>query len=457
VIKHSPIIQSLQGRIEIKFHFLPNSLVSDTSSYRTLRIMSEAHSFAVSYSFDEKSYSSFLSPDMMVNSDFLMTMHEAISQNKKACLVPAFRMSYLDSCLNQISNISNLKSNNKFEGLQSSDLVKVALQSLHPETESFFFNKPTFLSYQSLSTPTAMLFNHKDNEQIVGFGMSWFLLMLNFTEAFKSNKKESLYSLKTHTIDAYFLNTFLFETSNSEIEFIRDSSKAFILSWDKSEAERNKLKTLELSVNIKLNIVYLGLLSGIYDEFKIKNLSQPWFWNPSNYPTDCNLENYSIPTEVKWFFSNYNTILGKINVLTYMIEYLKLTRSIKKATKNAKLDWNSGFSNTFLAELHSFISQFQQARKTSSSFPSFIKKTFRLSFYAFFRLFFLFIQFFRRIYRRINNFFRVSRKILRIFTLPKGALENPANQAWGRRVHGTLRLILNSRINFLFYKSTRIS
>jgi hypothetical protein len=247
-------------------------------------------------------YGSFLSPDMVVNSRFLEVINESIERDETACIAPAFRGTYLDNFLKEKITYTSQAPN--IDLLPARLLVKIMFENMHVETQTFNFNSPDFLLNQSYTQPTAVLYKNKDGSQILGFGMSWFLCMIDFSQIPRINKKRALNSLKLHTIDAYFLDR-LIKGDLSNVRVIKDSNDIFVLSWDKAPMAKsvsNEFKKVQQTNFFKLEMIKLGRASGIYDITKLKLFLIPWVWNSGNRDSCINFHDYSIPTE---FFSEF--------------------------------------------------------------------------------------------------------------------------------------------------------
>ena len=302
VFINSRIFQSYKNKIEFDFQIIPEKILSGTDKYSVARMMSKAHFYAADYCMKLNCYGSFLSPDMVVNSRFLEVINESIERDETACIAPAFRGTYLDNFLKEKITYTSQAPN--LDLLPARLLVKTMFENMHVETQTFYFNSPEFLLNQNFNQPTAVLYKNKDGSQILGFGMSWFLCMINFSQIPRINKKRALNSLKLHTIDAFFLDR-LIKGDLSNVRVIKDSNDIFVLSWDKAPMAKSvsiEFIKVQQTNFFKLEMIKLGRASGIYDITKLKLFLIPWVWNSGNRDSYINFHDYSIPTE---FFSEF--------------------------------------------------------------------------------------------------------------------------------------------------------
>lgn len=334
VIQNHPNFILLSKYVTFEFQLLSTKQVRSKDRYRNVQLMKTAHKYASKRAENCNALLGILVPDMVVNENYFLSIKNTLEKNVGLFLAPALRMTYLDQFLKFQQDIKNTS-------YKSSNLVKSALQNLHSETESFIFSNVNFLKYQNYQTPTASLFKHKiGSDSFVGFGMSWFIVYIDFCKLSKKTKKGIQKALSQHTLDAYVIDT-IYKQNDCLIELAVDSDQIFILSWDKSKSfERKK----DFNLNFKLNpsqkcsFIELGLISGLYDEFKLENFSNPFFWNGSTDCTDFNLSNYAIDPEFQLKFLKPKPNIFKPGLLVYLKKLREVsnfvTISVDKVTNS---------------------------------------------------------------------------------------------------------------------------
>lgn len=420
VIKENTWLNRLE--LEIRFHLLNDKLLEDKSLYRVSKMMSEAHHFAMQFAMELKVFASFLNPDQFHNDRFLESIDVAITENRKALLAPALRMTDLDSFLQEkIDNLPLSFPNDFKKGIPSSLLVGWALNHLHPETNSFFVEDATFLSYQSLQTPTALLFRSRIHNQVLGYCMNWFIVMLNFENLQEEQINSSLRALQLHTMDADFLEKFLKNTERNLIKLARDSDEVFVVSWDKSKSKVPLYRT-NLNIKEKLALIKLGHFSGIYDKFKLELFSVPWVWNATNLTTDLNTNNYRIPAEIKDYLLFMKSFDRRFISLTFIRSYFELLVMKKRLL----------YSNT-----KKRISIFTQLKKISEAKFAQVTKLLEAKF--------------AQITKLLEAKFLYVKRILFLIVTFKRRIDNPLNQSIGGRIHAVLRFKSNIALSKLYH------
>jgi hypothetical protein len=338
VIENHPNFTLLEKYLTFEFHEVSYQVLHSMNRYKNVSLMKEAHKYAACYAEKLDSFLGILVPDMVVNNEYFKSMDEAIESEINVLLTPALRMTYLDQFLSS-------KHDEKKDPYKSSNLVMSSVRNLHSETKSFVFSTSEFLEYQGYVTPTAALFQHKQIPNcFVGFGMSWFIVYIDFSKLTGKTKSLIQKSLSQHTLDAYVIDS-ISQQKNTSIDFIRDSNRMFVLSWDKSEGiKRDRVEVIHSEMNSrqKCDLIELGLLSGLYDNFKIKNYSNPFFWNGSDSVTDKNLSNYNIDSLFKSRFLSGNMINFKPGFLIYFVKFIRFSVSATFTSMNS-LDANFDF------------------------------------------------------------------------------------------------------------------
>ena len=318
----------------ITFEFQPLSLeqVRSKDLYRNSKLMKTAHKYASNRAENLNSLLGILVPDMVVSEGYFLNIKNSLESNVALLLAPALRMTYLDQFL-------TFQQNNKNTGYKSSNLVKNALHNLHSETESFIFSNDNFLKYQNYQTPTAALFKHKmASDSFVGFGMSWFIVYIDFSKLSKKTKKRIQKALSQHTLDAYVIDS-IYKQNDALIDLVVDSDQIFVLSWDKSKAfERKREINLDIQINAKqkCSFIELGLVSGLYDTFKIENFNKPFFWNGGKNSTDFNVSNYEIDIEFQQKFLARRTNFFKPGLFVYLKKLSEVSNFGKISTNKMK-------------------------------------------------------------------------------------------------------------------------
>lgn len=336
VISAHPMVRSLGDQVDIHYHDLDQGILQDRSVYRKTKLMSHAHQFAFDWCADRGTVGSFLSPDMVVSNNFLKAIQDGLHKRAPLTLVPALRMTYLDEFLSyfQKHRQSHPEWSLTRDGYFGSDLVSASMANLHPETASFFFSHDTFLSYQNFLTPTAAIFSHSSrSDSFVGFGMSWFIVKIDFAQIPLAEKGKARRALAEHTIDAYFLNN-LVDSNIRDVNIIDDSDECFILSWDRDSRHRKSLmgpSRIEFTDTVKCDLIDLGLASGIYDAFKIQLYQRPWYWHSSPSGPDRDLTSYGIPEEYQHRF--FGRTRPHVGVLNYLRFYRSLPRVSPETSK----------------------------------------------------------------------------------------------------------------------------
>jgi hypothetical protein len=118
---------------------------------------------------------------------------------------------------------------------------------------------------------------------------------------------------------------------------VSDSNQIFVLSWDKTKAvKKPKEAVLQLNINSrqKCDLIELGMLSGLYDNFKIKNYCYPFFWNGSDFETDRNLSNYLIDTSFESVFLTGNVKSINPGFFIYARKLTQFSNSIIFSSQN---------------------------------------------------------------------------------------------------------------------------
>jgi hypothetical protein len=121
-------------------------------------------------------------------------------------------------------------------------------------------------------------------------------------------------------LDAYVIDS-IYKQNDALIDLTVDSAQIFVLSWDKSKSfERKREINLDIQLNAKqkCNFIELGLVSGLYDTFKLENFNKPFFWNGGNDCTDFNLSNYEIDHEFQQRFLTPRTNFFKPGFFVYL-------------------------------------------------------------------------------------------------------------------------------------------
>lgn len=309
VIQEHPVVRSSEEFVSFIFHPLSKNLLASKSHYRTAMLMAEAHRYGADYCMRNEAVGSFLSPDMVVSDSFVWAIQDGIERGNSVVVAPAYRMTYLDAFIEYFNQYRIKKPNwtAQTQGYTGGELVRVGMTFMHPETYSFLFAPDTYLAYQQFMTPTASIFRHKSQtDAVVGFGMSWFLTMIDFAHVAREERSRALKALEEHTIDAYFLN-FLTGADVTRIRVVDDSTDCFVLSWDEGPNDAPKLQgpsRIDYTDKIKCDLIELGLASGIYDDLKVRLYRMPWFWHPPDTKVDRDLSNYEIPPEYESRFMN---------------------------------------------------------------------------------------------------------------------------------------------------------
>jgi hypothetical protein len=330
VIENHPNFVLLDKYLTFEFHELNYQVLHSTNRYKNISLMKEAHKYAACYAEKLNSFLGILVPDMVVNNEYFKKIDEAIVSEIGTLLAPALRMTYLD----QFLSTHQKEDKDKYK---SSHLVKSALLNLHSETKSFTFATSEFLQSQGYITPTAALFQHKEIPHCyVGFGMSWFIVFIDYSKLTSKTKKLIKKSLSQHTLDAYVIDS-ISRQKNIRIELVSDSNQIFVLSWDKTKAvKKPKEAVLQLNINSrqKCDLIELGMLSGLYDNFKIKNYCYPFFWNGSDFETDRNLSNYLIDTSFESVFLTGNVKSINPGFFIYARKLTQFSNSIIFSSQN---------------------------------------------------------------------------------------------------------------------------
>lgn len=412
VFINSRIFQLYKNVIEFDFQIIPEKILKSKDAYHIATMMSEAHFYATEYCMKLNCYGSFLSPDMVVNSRFLQVINESIEQNIKVCIAPAFRGTYLDSFLKEKTSYTSQAP--KIALLPARLLVKIMFENMHAETKTFFFNSPDFLKNQNFTQPTCALYKNQDESQILGFGMSWFLCVIDFSQIPQRNKTKALKSLKMHTIDAFFLDRLL-GSNIANVRVINNSDDIFVLSWDKAPVVgkvSNELEKIEQTNSFKLEMIKIGRSSGIYDDTKLKLYLIPWVWNSGDKKTCIDFHDYFISSEfVSQILDVKKTNNSKKDFITLLYYSLKILGS---SVKQKRYDL-------------SFVKRYKLSRQINSSQDT--------HFWVFDKLKSNLIKFFKR----IKLIFFILSAVLKPFKTKI----HPFNQARGGFIHAILRIYIS--------------
>ena len=419
VIQEHPVVRSSEKFVGFIFHPLSEGLLASKSNYRTAMLMAEAHRYGVEYCMRNEAVGSFLSPDMVVSDSFVWAIQDGIERGNSVVVAPAYRMTYLDAFINYFNEYRITKPawTAQAQGYTGGELVRVGMRYTHPETYSFFFTPDTYLAYQDLRTPTASIFRHKiQADAVVGFGMSWFLTMIDFAHVASKERSQALKALEEHTIDAYFLS-YLTRADVTKLFIVDDSTDCFVLSWDEGPNDAPRLQgpsRIDYTDKIKCDLIELGMASGIYDHLKVQLYQKPWFWHSPDTATDRNLSNYEIPSV---FWSRFiNAAPGNLksgSLLTYVRLY-RLLSNVPVRTSDP-LTSSQGRFSTWLKGVY---------RRWGSIA--------------------------RRVYSSVKANLTDGKNLLVYLILFRRRIENPLNQATGGRAlalirHGTGRRFVDKR------------
>lgn len=400
VIRNHPNLLRLQKNCEVIFLSIENSLLKSTNLWRSAMIMSDAHNQALKYAIENNCILSYLSPDTVVSTKYVSRILDFISKSDSvALLAPAVRLTYLDNLAEYFGNNYN---KSKELIYNETNLVQISLNNLHNEANGFFFNSNEFLNYQGHRYPTTVFFESKTNQGIAGFGMSWFMMAIDVNRLKENNLCNASKRLSFETIDAGFLNDLL--TNYENIDFVLDSCESFIVSWDQgSRGALPEKISQENEIDLKLLWIRWGMLSGVYDYFKLKNFKKPFFWHSIECQKGLSLTNFAIPND---FISQF--IHSDVSKFTKF----QITKLI--------------FLNRKMRQMRSL----ELPRKRYSLFN------------------FLFLKF-SRVIQKINNLMRLmllklvnAKKILRNILTFNKVMDNGFNLPSGRLIQSLVRIYL---------------
>lgn len=191
--------------------------------------MGHGHRLATEYAYARKAYLCLLTPDLVLSDGTLAEVQRRAFGGSKIVLVAALRfgtepfLAQLDAYLG-CKDALGRGGTNTGKPLPPRELTRMALASLHSETEEYEWDKSYFLSHGPIA-PAAVFWRVPRGRGIVLHSMSWAPLVLDYG----SLSSHSANSLATGSIDGDYVHENF--AAEDAIATIRSSDEAMIVSW----------------------------------------------------------------------------------------------------------------------------------------------------------------------------------------------------------------------------------